>query len=356
MKKIVHIDLNAFFIQVESILDPSLNNVPAVVAYNSNRSVISTSNYLARSYGINSAMPLGLAKRLCSNLVVVNPKYHLYSEYSNKFIDFLKTKTKLVEQVSIDEAFLDLSEYLIDGKEKEMLFDLQMEIYKKINLKCSIGYSYTRYFAKIASDYKKPLGLTIITPENYKDIIYNLGINKVYGLGKKTCEILSGFNIKTVSDLLNTKDENVINVLGSRFTDFINCLNGHSSDVISSEKYVSKSISTERTLSIDEEDINLITELVDKCSNELIKHLNKLNEKAYGLTIKIRTNDFKTYTKKRLYSTPLNSSELITINAMNLFEELNINKPVRLVGLKVDKLISNNDMLEDSSMEERLFI
>ena len=149
MKKIVHIDLNAFFIQVESILDPSLNNVPAVVAYNSNRSVISTSNYLARSYGINSAMPLGLAKRLCSNLVVVNPKYHLYSEYSNKFIDFLKTKTKLVEQVSIDEAFLDLSEYLIDGKEKEMLFDLQMEIYKKTNLKCSIGYSYTRYFARL---------------------------------------------------------------------------------------------------------------------------------------------------------------------------------------------------------------
>ena len=355
MKKIVHIDLNAFFIQVESILDPKLNEVPAVVAYNSNRSVISTSNYLARSFGINSGMPLGLAKGMCSSLVVVNPKYHLYSEYSHRFIEFLKTKTKLVEQVSIDEAFLDLSEYLLDGKENEMLFDLQMEIYKKTNLKCSIGYSYTKYFAKLASDYKKPLGLTLITKDNYKDIVYPLSINKVNGLGKKTCEYLSSFGINTVSDLLTTKDENIINYLGSRYNEFVDYLNGRSSDIVSSEKYVAKSISTERTLSIDEEDINLITELVEKCSLELIKQLKKNNEIAYGLTIKIRTNDFKTFTKKRLCNKPLTTSEIITINAMNLFEELNIKKPIRLVGLKLDKLISNDDILENNKDTETIF-
>lgn len=355
MKKIVHIDLNAFFIQVESILNPKLNNLPAVVAYNSNRSVISTSNYIARSYGINSGMPLGMAKNLCSNLVTVNPKYHLYSEYSQRFISFLKTKTKIIEQVSIDEAYLDLSEYLLDGKEQEMLFDLQMEIYKKINLKCSIGYSYTRYFAKIASDYKKPLGLTIITKDNYKDFIYPLSINKVYGLGKKTCEFLSQYNIKTVSDLLTTKDQNVINYLGSRFDELYLCLNGKSSDIVSNEKYVAKSISTERTLSIDEEDINLITELIEKCSIELIKHLKSSNEIAYGLTIKVRTNDFKTHTKKKLYSTPLETSELININALQLYEELNINRPVRLVGLRLDKLIPTNDLISEEKELDTIF-
>ena len=355
MKKIVHIDLNAFFIQVESILNPELNNHPAVVAYNSNRSVISTSNYLARKYGINSGQPLNIAKSLCADLIVVNPKYNLYVDYSKKFMSFLSTKTKLIEIGSIDEAYLDLTSYLEDGKEKEMLFDLQMEIYRKLNLKCSIGYSYTRFFAKIASDYKKPLGLTLITPSNYKEIIYPLSINKVYGLGKKTCQYLQELGINTVEDLLKYDSKKMEEFFGSRYTEIIMCLNGHSSDVVNSEKYVTKSISTERTFSIDEENFEQITLMIESCASELEKQLKKKNELAYGITIKVRTNDFKTFTKKTLLDKPFSSSSIINIYALDLYEELKINLPVRLVGIKLDKLINNNDILENDFNVKTIF-
>ena len=355
MKKIVHIDLNAFFIQVESLLNPELNKVPAVVAYNSNRSVISTSNYIARKYGVTSGQPLGIAKSICPSLVVVNPKYHLYVDYSKKFMNYLSSKTKLIEVGSIDEAYLDLTSYLIDNKEKEMLFDMQMEIYRKLNLKCSIGYSYTRFFAKMASDYKKPLGLTIITQDNYSKILYPLSINKVYGLGKKTCQYLEEYGIKTIEDLVNLKDKKIISYFGSRYNDLISCLTGHSSDIVSNEKYVAKSISTERTFSIDEEDFEIISKMFDSCSSELEKQLKKKNELAYGVTIKVRTNDFKTYTKKMLLNKPISSSQLIYIYSLDLFEELKINLPIRLIGIKLDKLINNNDILENTDEENILF-
>ena len=355
MKHIVHIDLNAFFIQVETLFDSSLNDIPAAVGYNSRRGVISTSNYIARERGVNSGDSVSNALNKCPDLKIVEPHYELYIDYSKKFFNILKEKTNKIEVASIDEAYLDLSEYLNGTKIEEKLFDLQLEIYKRIKLKCSIGCSYTRFFAKMGSDLIKPLGLTIITKDNYKELLFSLDISKIYGLGKKSVAVLKELNINTINELVNTKDEKVISFLGNRYLSIINELNGDSSDELNLDYVPSKSISSERTFISDEEDYDHIIKMIETCTLELVENLTRHNKKTKGVTIKLRFNDFKTLTKKYQLNEPSNSFAYIYQNILNLYDSININKPLRLVGVKFDDFSDNDVIIKKDDDENRLF-
>ncbi|MCD7807986.1 MAG: DNA polymerase IV [Erysipelotrichaceae bacterium] len=189
MQIIFHIDLNAFFASAEMTQNPHLKGKPLVVAHNSRRSIVSTASYEARAYGIHSAMPLYKAKENCRDLIIVEPHFELYHQLSDSFFKIVESYTNLIEIASIDECYADMSTYIINNhlQPYNLALEIQEKVYQKLNLQCSIGISYNKFLAKMASDMKKPMGITMITNKNYQSKLWPLPISDMYGIGKKNC-------------------------------------------------------------------------------------------------------------------------------------------------------------------------
>ena len=205
-KIIMHIDLNAFFATAEVIKDPSLEGKPLIVAGSSRRGIVSTASYEARKYGIHSAMPTYQAQRLCPGVIIRGGDFELYHRLSNKFFNYVRNYTNIIEIASIDECYADMSECMKDVKDPvEYLKNLQNDLYEKTKLKCSIGLAPNKFLAKMASDMKKPMGITIIRKKDVKKILWPIKIKDMYGVGKKTFPRLERLGIKTIGDLVRTE-------------------------------------------------------------------------------------------------------------------------------------------------------
>ena len=179
---IVHIDLNAFFARCEEIKNPSLEGKPVAIGHDGRGGIVSTCSYEARKYGVSSAMPMFKAKQLCKKLIVLPCDYHFYSVMSKAFFNFIKRYTNLIEMASVDELFADFTEPLKKEKDAVAYFrNLQDDLFKETGLKCSIGVSTTKFLAKMASDYQKPMGLTIIHKRDISKIIFPLKIESMFG-------------------------------------------------------------------------------------------------------------------------------------------------------------------------------
>lgn len=352
MKKILHIDLNAFFAQAEILKDPSLKGKPIAIGSDLRRSVISTASYEARKYGVNSAMPVSVAKEKCPSLILVSSSYSYYSRLSKEFINFLRKRFPILEQASIDECYIDATKELSDFNIESQLFDLQMDIYKYTKLKCSIGFSYNKFLAKMASDMKKPLGITIITKENLKEKLWPLDISNMFGIGKKTLPKLLEIGIKTIGDLaLNEKDE-VKTVLGSSYEWFKNAANGISNDVINTSSFDPKSISAERTFSEDIQDFDDLKSMIDVCSKDIYSQLVKYDKKSDTVVLKIRNTSFETKSKRKKLDHFVLSYEEISMVASNILEDIYKGEPIRLIGVGLEKVVNKSDEKEDDSLIE----
>lgn len=353
-KLIFHIDLNAFYCQCAENEEPFLKDVPFAIANDNNtdKGIISTSNYIARGYGVYSAMSILEAKKKCPYIRLVPPNFNLYKRYSNLFFKFLKSYTNTIEKASIDECYLDLTNHSLAESPLLLAKKIQDELIKKYNLPTSIGISHTTFLAKMASDLKKPKGITYLTTENLS-LLDNLSISKVYGIGKKTAAALTKLGIEKISDFKRIENrQKIINKLGANFYNKkIDELNGKSSDIVTNnENHIPKSISAEMTFNylISNREILLdnLKETFKRAYNELLSY----NQTPESITIKFKLGKSKTLTKIKNLKKKTQDEEILYSEVELLFDELYDtldNKELILIGCGFTKFSNNVTIKKD---------
>lgn len=336
-KVIAHIDLNAFFVRCEEIRNPRLENKPVAVGGNGRAGIVSTCSYEARKRGVHSGMPTFKAKEVCPELIVINGHYRDYEVYSNEFINYIKQYTSKVEQVSIDECFADFTDQIKKISDPIKYFkDIQNGLFKKTGLKCSIGISTTKFLAKMASDIKKPMGLTVIRLKDVEKILFNLPVDTYFGIGRKTAPRLHEIGINTIGDLYyGLKDENskVFKFFGHFSQDLINNLEGKSSNIVEEMVYDPQSISTRSTLPFDISTFEGLKPYLIKVFEENFSRFEKLKKLAGGVTISYRYTDFKTQTCAKKLDNPTDDKNILLREVLEQFEQTYNKKSVRQIGV-----------------------
>ena len=347
-KVIVHIDLNAFFVRAEEIKDPSLEGKPVAIGREGRAGIVSTCSYEARKYGVHSGMPVFQAKQLCPQLILLPGDYRFYRTLSHMFRRFVRNYTKIVEIASIDECFADFTDVVKDVKDVEAFFrQLQSDLFKQTQLKCSIGVAPTKFLAKMGSDYQKPMGLTIIRKKDIKKILYPLSLDKLFGVGKKTLPRLQALGIKTIGELalrMDKEDKEVMSVLGKFFYTMQDWLHGKGSDDVQVEWDDPKSLGHSTTLRHDTDDINEIKPIYEELCKEVAYEVKREKMMGYTVNINIKEANFVNHNKSITLDRPINDAKLIYKYAMNLYEKNFLGINVRLVGVTLQNLVSNKDV------------
>ena len=357
-KVIAHIDLNAFFARCEEIKDPSLENKPVAIGHDGRGGIVSTCSYKAREYGVSSAMPMFKAKELCPNLIIKPVDFRFYGAMSDQFIKFIRKYTKIVEIASIDECFADFTDVIKGVKDVPAFFKkLQLDLFKETQLKCSIGISVSKFLAKMGSDYKKPMGLTIIRKSDIPTILYPLAIEKMFGIGKKTAPRLRQVGINTIGDLAircNNNDSIIMELLGKFFHVIKEWLNGGGSDEVITTREDPKSIGNSTTL---EEDTNS-REVIASTFQYLCKEVSRraIKENKLGNTIQIQAKEagksgiYVIHNKSMTIQNPTNNHERIFEVAMQLYEKNFTKYTVRLLGVTLQNLVDVKDVAIQMSL------
>ncbi len=361
-KVIVHIDLNAFFVRAEEIKEPSLENKPVAIGKEGRGGIVSTCSYEARKYGVHSGMPMFQAKQLCPNIIILPGDYRFYRALSHTFMKFVSSYTKKMEIASVDECYADFSDVIKGKKDVEGFFrKLQLDLYNKTKLKCSIGVAPTKFLAKMGSDYKKPMGLTIIRKRDISKILYPLSLDKCYGVGRKTLPRLQELGLKTIGDLAKKMDEDdksVMEVLGKFYFTLKDWINGRGDDEVITEDWDPKSIGRSTTLSHDTDDFNEIKPIYDELSKDISRQVKREKKMGYTVQINIKEANFTNHNKSISLDRPINEASLIYKYAINLYEKYFLGINVRLVGVTLQNLVSNKEvavqlnLFNDEEMEE----
>lgn len=336
---IFHIDLNAFFANAEIILDPSLKGKPIAVAGSTRRSVVSTCSYEARKFGVHSAMPVQEALRLCPDLLIVSSHYDFYESLSMQFIDYIKTYTPLVEQVSIDECYADVTDIIMTyPKPLDLAWKIQKELLEKYKLQCSIGVAPNKFLAKMASDMKKPKGITVLRISEVESKLWPLDIKEMRGIGNKTVPIMRDLGINTIGDLAKYEDINQLRMIFGKNTDILlEKTRGHDKDELVSNVKM-KSISQSTTLLEDISDYEEIRGVFNSLSRSLTRRMH--NEKVAGsiISITIKYHDFRSSVKSKRLTSPIFKQMDIFEYALDLFDDAWNNEPIRLLGIGVSDI------------------
>ena len=353
-KVIVHIDLNAFFARCEEIKDPSLEGKPVAIGHDGRGGIVSTCSYAARKYGVSSAMPMFKAKKLCPHLIILPVDYHFYSMMSKTFFAFVRRYTPLVEAASVDECFADFTEPLKKEKDAVAFFrKLQEDLFKETGLKCSIGVSTTRFLAKMASDYQKPLGLTIIRKRDIPTIIFPLKIEAMFGVGRKTAPRLKSIGINTIGDLYQrmlNDDDDVKNITGKFYYTLKEWLEGKGSDEIEMEKWDPKSIGNSTTLPFDSDDAEIIKKYFLDLAKEVSMRSKREEKMGHTIQIVIKDTNFKSFNKSVTLENPTNEYKLIYDKACELYDKSFRGITLRLVGITLQNLIDPKEMAVQMSL------
>lgn len=338
---IFHVDLNSFFASAETLQHPELSDKPMVVAHDSVRSVVSTANYKAREFGIRSGMSVVQAKKLCERLVIQEPHYQLYQQYSYHFIEILNRFSPMVEQVSIDEAFCDMTDVIGQyPKPLDLALALQQSVKTYCGLDCSIGIAPNKFLAKMASDMKKPRGITVLRKKDVPYKMWPLPIEDMQFIGKKTAPLLKKIGINTIGDLANYQDLSTLHqVLGNTMQATINHANGIGDDKLNSESDIQQ-LSQVYTLQVSLQNDSEVQNTFKMIANSLSKRCIKNDKMGYIVGITVRNDAFKTKTKQEKLDTPIYTSDDLYMHAMRLFETMEPMYPIRLIGIFLNQLVS----------------
>ena len=338
MPVIVHIDMNCFFASCEVKKDPSLKGKKLIIGGLSNRSIVSASSYEARQDGIYTTMPIYLAKEKCKDGIFLPVDHEYYVEVSNQIFSFLKSRYKIVDICSIDEAYIDMSDVYL-GKDPYQYFkDLQKEIYEKLHIPCSIGVSYCRFLAKMGSDYKKPLGITIIRKNDVSKLIWPLKIEDCYGIGKASSARLKEIGINTIGDFVTSNDYRVREILGSYYETAVSLCKGEVAERITIKYEPPKSIGNSHTLDHNTDDYQIIKENLRYLCDEVSRRLKVEKMLGYTITLTIKDKNFVSKSKSKQILEPTDDNDKILIEILKLLDKFET-RVIRLVGVSVSTLL-----------------
>ena len=344
-RAIIHLDLDAFFCAVEEQRDPGLRGQPfAVGGSPEGRGVVASCSYAARQFGVRSAMPMARAVQLCPNLKIVSTHRSAYKEASQQVMERLHALTSQVEQLSIDEAFLDVSD--LDESAERLGRRLQADIRDDLNLPCSLGIASNKLVAKIATDVGKgahsggqpPNALTLVPPGQEADFLAPLPVEMLWGVGPKTAQKLAPLGVETIGDLAAIPELELADLLGKQGWELSKRARGLDDRPIVTEREA-KSFSREKTFSRDIRDGSVLRETLRKQAQDVARRLHRRGRAARTVTLKIRWPDFETLTRQTTLDQPTDDGALITETAFQLFEQVwKPGRAVRLIGMGVSNL------------------
>ncbi|WP_276388822.1 DNA polymerase IV [Eudoraea chungangensis] len=358
-RKIIHVDMDAFYASVEQLDSPELQGKPIAVGGNEIRGVVSAASYEARKYGVKSAMSGVLARKYCPNLIFVKPRYNRYKEVSKAIRDIFHKFTDLVEPLSLDEAYLDVTENKKGNPSATLLAEeIRKQIYAKTNLTASAGISINKFIAKVASDYNKPNGQKTVTPEEALSFLEGLDIRKFYGIGKVTTQKMYALGIFTGKDLKAQSLEFLEAHFGKSGSFYYKVVRGiHNSPVKS--KRPPKSVGAERTFETNLSSEIFMVDKLQKIANELDSRLKKSVIAGRTLTLKIKYSDFSTQSRSKTLPFYISDKSMILETAKELLLQDQLENSVRLLGISLSNLNTQNqnkNTMEDEKVSVQLRI
>lgn len=337
--------MDHFFTAIEEREHPEYKGKPVIVGANpkegKGRGVVSTCNYEARKFGVRSSMPISKAWKLCAEAIYLPVNYELYINVSSKIMDILRKYADKFEQWGIDEAFLDVTSKVKDYPEAEALArQIKKEIYEKERLTCSIGIGPNKLVAKIASDFKKPDGLTIVKENEAQRFLAPLPVRKLLWVGRKTEQKLKTLGIKTIGDLAHYDPTVLTDTFGVMGTQIYLMANGIDESEVEERSEI-KSISRERTFEEDTSDFNFIMNALDMLSEEVCNDALQQNLYFKTITVKVRYDNFETHIHSKTLPLITNRLRDLKKTARELIQNyLTSNRKIRLVGLRVSNFAS----------------
>lgn len=351
---ILHIDLNAFFVRCEEILDPTLEGKPVIIGHSGRGGIVSTCSYAARKYGVKSGMPTYKAQQLCKNAVLISGHYELYSTKSKEFINFVKKYSTIIEQASIDECYVDMTKPLQNEKDPlKFVKEMQENLLKETGLKCSIGIAPTKFLAKMGSDMKKPMGITIIRRRDVRKMLDPLPIEDFFGIGKKTSPRLREMGINTIGDLaklINSDDQDIKKFLGKFYFGIKEWINGYGSVVVDTEPWDPKQIGHSTTLPRDALDIDEIKIYLKQMAEEVSKDAKAENKVGSSVQLILKDNEFKVINRSKRIQNKTNDFDIIYNEGLKLLISNYDGRPIRLVGITLQNLINKDEIVEQLSI------
>lgn len=351
---IFHIDINAFYASAHLITDSSLYGKPVVVCSNQRGSVVTTASYEARSFGVNSAMPLAHAKRLCPNLEVIEVDFELYQELSVKFMNIIRSYSAVMQPASIDECYVDMTE-VIKKYEKplDLAAEIQKNIWEALRLPISIGVAPNKFLAKMASDMQKPRGITVLRIREVSQKLWPLSIESMYGIGQKTVPKLKQMGIETIGDLARFNPDHLKSILGVNAQNFVQKANGYDHSVIDTDVTM-KSIGQSKTFKDAMTDLD---EIRNAILNELVEVKRRMERQdVVGKTVSfsIRLDDYKTATRSFTFDEYTRDQNLVFERLMSLYDEFEGEGGVSFISVTMTNLLPKDEIIEQLNIFDDL--
>jgi DNA polymerase-4 len=346
-----HIDLNAFFASCEVLLDPSLKGKPIAVSGTTRRSVISTASYEARKFGVHSAMPVDMGRKLCPELIIVEPHFRYYRTMSEDFMKIIESYTDIIEQASIDECYADMTDIIQTfPKPLDLAWEIQRRVRDELGLSCSIGVAPNLFLAKMASDMKKPNGITVLRIREVPQKLWNLPIGDMRGVGQKTVPLMEECGIHTIGDLANCKDPELLRPIFGKNTEYmIRRANGYDDREIVKE-WDAKSMGVSETFLEDITDYDELRGMLRSLSRTLSGRLHKSSTAGFLISIRIRYHDFTNIDRSVHLNEPIWKADDIYVNALSLFNSNWEETPVRLLGISVSDFAGESVLASQISL------
>lgn len=354
-KVIFHIDMNAFFCTVAEILNPSLRGKAfAIGREGTYKGVLSTASYEARKYGIHSAMSQLEAYKILPSLIIVNCDFKNYEYYHKKFVDLILEYTKIVEVASIDEVYADMTEVAKTKHPIVLAKEIQYRLIHEYNLKSSIGIGPTLFYAKMASDMKKPMGITVLRIREKEKMLYPLSVKDIFGIGKKTYPRLIENGILTIGDFMNPNNkELIVDLIGeNQYNYAYSHINGNSTNIVDPDRYAdSQSISTSQTFDVFKIDPEELVYESRGMIRSVIKRLKYDNYLCKTIILTLRDSDFVTISRRKTLNEYTDDFYVISDVIIDLINEYFISgKSYRLLGVGLSNLVKKDDLPKEYNL------
>jgi DNA polymerase-4 len=352
---ILHIDMDAFFASVEVRENPRLRDKQVIVGFDGNRGVVLSATYEARKLGVHSAMPMSRALRLAPDAIVVEPDHEKYSEVSENVMAIFESITPLVQPLSVDEAFLDISgAQKLMGTPTQIGEVIRARVSDEQGITCSVGVAPTMFVAKLATNFAKPDGLHVVSADKVIEFLHPLPIGALWGVGEKTAEQLSRLGLVCVADIANTPVKTLARVIGQAAAEHLYELAWGRDPRIVTPNQAEKSIGAERTFDSDLDDPELLhAEFLD-LSNKVAKRLRAAEYFARTITIKVRFADFTSVTRSKSLSSSTDLATEIYTTSKSLFDAMQLQRArVRLVGVRATGLVPASESAVQLEFSQR---